>query len=94
MRLSHDVPHKEALILFPLPTTEYHTPGCVCVKPPQFCASPVPVGVAFTVVPLTVCPHVIGVALHIKSLTGGVGGAAQVNARLKADAEEYPETKM
>jgi hypothetical protein len=54
----------------------------------------VPFGVALTVVPLSVCPQVMGVALHIKSLPGGVGGAAQVNARLKADAEEYPETKM
>jgi hypothetical protein len=36
----------------------------------------------------------MGVALQIRSFAGGVGGAAQVNARLKADAVENPETKM
>jgi hypothetical protein len=37
---------------------------------------------------------VIGAALHIRSLAGGAGGATHVRAKLKADDEAYPETKM
>jgi hypothetical protein len=88
------VPHNATLILFPLPTIEYQTPGCDWVKPPQARPSPVPFGVALTVVPLSVCPQVIGAALQIRSLGGGGGGTTHVNAILNAELEEYPETKM
>jgi hypothetical protein len=36
----------------------------------------------------------MGEALHIKSLSGGVGGGVHVSARLNADEAEKPETKM
>jgi hypothetical protein len=59
---------------------------------PQVKNSPVPEFVAFTVVPASVAPQVIAVALQTKSLAGGTTAEAQVNDKLNALVVEYPLT--
>jgi hypothetical protein len=51
---------------------------------PQVMNSPVPEFVAFTVVPASVAPQVIAVALQTKSFAGGTIADAQVSDKLKA----------
>jgi hypothetical protein len=93
IRLSHAVPHNEAVICCPLPTIEYQTAGCVFAVV-QVMSSLAPVEVAAIVVPAMVCPHVIGVELQTKSLGGATGAATQLTTNEKVEGATLPDTKM